>query len=82
MMRRSRDDQDIQGQGGQTHSMAGRSVFLERRVQLAQSWKEEGFEYLDHALLMYEMMDPSTSKSLRLACAVSLDNIQSIKDQL
>ena len=44
-------------------------MFAARRVQLTRSWKEEGFGSLDHALLMFEMMDPSTSRSVRLACA-------------
>ena len=47
-------------------------MFAERRVQLTQSWKEEGFESLYHALLMCEIMDPSTSRSVRLACAEAL----------
>ena len=52
MMGVSRGDQDIQGKHGQTSSMSVHSMLAERRVQLAQSWKEEGFVSLDHALLM------------------------------
>ena len=51
----------------------------DRRVQLTRSSKEEGFESLDHTLLMCEIMEPYTSKSVRLACAGSLNDIQSIK---
>ena len=36
-------DQDIQGQYGQTYSMTVRYMFADQRVQLTQSWKEEGF---------------------------------------
>ena len=44
MMGGIRGEQDIQGRGGQTSSMEGCSMFAERRFQLNQSWKEEGFE--------------------------------------
>ena len=47
-------------------------MFAERRVHLTQSWKYEGFGFLDHALLMCEMMEPSTPKSVQLACAGAL----------
>ena len=57
-------------------------MFADWRVHLKQSWKEEIFVSLDHALLMCEMMDPSTSKSVQLACAGALIEIQLIKDQL
>ena len=56
-------------------------MFAERKVQLTRSWKEEGFGSLYHALLMCEMMEPYTSKSVRLACVGGLNAIQSIKDQ-
>ena len=75
-MEGSKFDQDIQGQGGQTSSMAGRSMFAEQRVHLTRSWRDEGFESLDHALLMCEMMHPSTSKSVQLVCAGALNDIQ------
>ena len=68
----SRGDQDSQGKLGQKSSMAVRSMFAERRVHLTRSWKEEGFGSLDHALLMCEMMDSSTSRSVRLECAGAL----------
>ena len=67
-----RGDQDIQGRCGQTSSMAVRSMFAERRIQISQYWKEEIFGSLEHVLLMYEIMDPYTSRSVRLACAGSL----------
>ena len=69
MMVGRRCDQDIQGTHGQASSMVVHYMSSERRVQLTHYWKEEGFGYLDHALLMCEMMDPSTSMSVRLACA-------------
>ena len=72
MMGESRGYQDSQGQRGQTSSISVRSMFSERRVQLTQSWKEEGFGSLYQALLMCEMMDPYTSRSVRLVCAVYL----------
>ena len=68
MMGGSRGDQDSQGKCGKTYSMVVRSIFAERRVQLARSWKEKIFGYLDHALLMCEIMDPSTYRSVILAC--------------
>ena len=68
----SRGAQDSQGKWNHTSSMSVRSISAERRVQLTQSWKEEGFEYLDHALLMCEMMEPSTSRSFWLACSGAL----------
>ena len=40
--------------------MAVRFMFAERRVKLVQSWKEERFGSLYHALLMCEIMDPYT----------------------
>ena len=54
------------------YSMAVHSMFVERRVQLTLSWPEERFGSLDHALLMCEMMDPSTSRSVCLACTGAL----------
>ena len=72
MMGGSRGDQDSQGQRGQTSSMKVRSMFEDRWVQLTRYWQEEGFGSLDHALLMCEIMDPSTSRSVRLTCAGSL----------
>ena len=68
----SRGDQYIHVNRGQTASMSMRYMFSERRVQLTQSWKEERFGSLDHSLLMCEMMDPYTSRSVRLACAGAL----------
>ena len=59
------------GKSGHKYSMEVRSMFEELRFQLNQSWKEEGFVYLHHTLLMCGIMDPSTPRSLRLACAGS-----------
>ena len=44
----------------------------ERRVHLTQSWKEEVFGFLDHALIMCETMDPNTSRPVKLAYAGAL----------
>ena len=44
----------------------------ERRDQLPQSWNEEGFRYLDQALLMCEMVDPSTPRSVLVACTAAI----------
>ena len=71
-----RGDHNSQVKGGHTSSMSGRSMFSERRFKLARSWKEEGFGYLVHALLICEMMDSFKSKSVRLACAGALNDIQ------
>ena len=68
----SRGDQDRQEKSGKTSSMAVRSMFSERRVQLTQSWKEEGFGSLDYALLIFKIMDPSKYSSVWLSCLVSL----------
>ena len=65
-------DEYIQGQHGRTYSMAVRSMIAERIFQLNRSWKEEGFGSLYHELLMCEMMDPSTSRSVWVACAGAL----------
>ena len=68
-------DQDSQVQGGYTSSMAERSIFVEQRVQLTRYWKEGGFESLDHTILICEIMEPYTYRSVRLACVGSLDDI-------
>ena len=62
MTGRSRGDQDNQGKGGKTSTMSVISMFAERRVQLTQSWKYEGFGSLDHTMLICQMMDPYKSK--------------------
>ena len=59
----SRGSHDIQYGRGQTSSTTTRSRFSERRSQLSQSWNKEVFNSLDQALLMCEMVDPSTSGS-------------------
>ena len=76
MMLGRRGDKDSQERSGQTYSMAGRSMFAERRLHFNQYWKEEGFGYIYHALLMCEIMNPSTSKSVWLACSGALNDIQ------
>ena len=72
MMGGSRCVQDSQGKCSLTYSMSVCSIFTEQRVQMNRSWKEEGFGSLDHALLMCEVMDPSTSRSVLLACGGAL----------
>ena len=67
-----RGDQDSPGQLGHIYSMAVRSMFAEQRFWITRSWKEEGFGSVDHALIMCEIMDPSTSRSVLLECAGSL----------
>ena len=64
MMGGIRGGQDSQGKRGQKYYIALRSMFANRRVQLARSWKEGLFGSLDHALLMCEMMNPYTSRSV------------------
>ena len=66
MMGGIRGDQNRQGERGQTYPMALLSMFAEWRVQLSRSWKEEGFGSLDHTILMCEIMDPYTSRSVWL----------------
>ena len=63
------DAQDSQGQWITTSSMTVGSISSEKRVQITTYWKEEWFVSIEHTLLMGEMMDPSISRSVRLACA-------------
>ena len=51
---------------GQTSSTTICSMFAYLRYQLSQSWDKEGFGSLYQALLMYEMVDPSTSSSAQV----------------
>ena len=67
-----RGDQYSQGQRVHTLSMSVSSIFAEQRVQLTRYWKKGGFWSLGHALHMCEIMDPSTSRSVRLECSGSL----------
>ena len=43
-------------------------MFAERSARIYQSWNEKGFRYLYKALLMCEMVEPSTSSSAWVAC--------------
>ena len=52
--------------------MEVRSIFVDQRVQHTQSWNEGVFVYLDHTILMCEIMYPSKSRLERLACARDL----------
>ena len=60
---------------GQTSLTTMRYMFAERRDELAQSWNEEGFNSLDQVFLMCEMVDPSTSRSERVACVAAIKMI-------
>ena len=44
-------------------------MIVYQRVKPTQSWKQEVFGSLDYILLMCEMMDPYTSRSMSLSCA-------------
>ena len=52
--------------------MEVRSIFVDQRVQHTQSWNEGVFVYLDHTILMCEIMYPYKSRSERLACTGAL----------
>ena len=67
-----RGDQDIQVQRGQISSMAVCYMFAEQRYHLTWSCNEEGFGSLEHAIIMCEIMDPSTSRLVRLVCTGDL----------
>ena len=67
--------QGIQYVRGKTSSTTTRYMFPERRYQLSKSWNEEGFSSLDQALLMCEMVDPSTSRSAQAAYAADAKKI-------
>ena len=55
-------------------------IFADTRVSLDQSCKDEGFVYLEQALIMCEIMDTYTSRSGRVAHEESLENkIREIK---
>ena len=56
----SRGSHGIQYVIGCTSSTTTCSVFAERRDQIFQSWNKELFISLDQALLICEMVDPST----------------------
>ena len=48
---------------GQISSTTTRSKFAEHIAKLSQSWNKEGFRSLYQALIMCEMVEPSTSRS-------------------
>ena len=41
--------------------------------QLSQKWNDEGFNSLDYAWLMCEMVDPYTSISARVTCESAIE---------
>ena len=68
----SRVYQGIQYGRGQKSSNTTCSMFAEHRAKLTQQWNKKGSISLDQALLMYEMFDPSTSRSTQVACAADI----------
>ena len=68
----SRGSHGIKYGRGQTSTTTTCSTFTTRRAQLYKSWNKEGFSYLYQALLVYEMADPSTSRSTRVACVSAI----------
>ena len=68
----SRGFQGIQYGRGQKSSTTTRSMFAERRAQLYQSWNEEGLSYLYQALIIFEMVYTSTSRSAQVACTAAI----------
>ena len=67
-----RGSQGIKYGRGQTFSTTTLSMFVEQRDQLPQSW--EGFRSIYQILLICEMVDPSISRSTRVACAAAIKN--------
>ena len=47
-------------------------MFSERRAQLPQSWTEEGSRSVDQALILCEIVGPSTSMSTQVTCAAGI----------
>ena len=68
----SRGSQGIQYGRSQTPSTTTRYMFAEHRAHLSQSWNEEVLRLVDHALLMCEMVDTSTSRYERMLCAAAI----------
>ena len=64
----ARGSQDIQYGRYQTSSTTTGSMFEEIRDQLHQSCNEEVFSSVYQELFMCEMVDPSISRSARVAC--------------
>ena len=62
----------IQYGRSKTSSTTTRSIFADHRAQLSKLWNEEGFRSLDQALLMCEMVDPSTSRSALVVCVLAI----------
>ena len=71
-MRGSRDSKGVQYGRGRTYSTTTCSTFTTQRSQLYQFWVKEGFRSLDQALIMCEMVDPSTSRSARVMCVAAI----------
>ena len=62
-MRGNMGYQGIQYGKEKKSSTTTRSMFVDRRDQLAQLWNEKGFRYLDQELLMCKMVDSYNSGS-------------------
>ena len=62
----SSDSQGSQGLWGNISSTEMRSIFAEHKDSLTQYFKEELFGYIYQALLMCEIVDPYTSRSVRV----------------
>ena len=71
-MRGNRGFQVSQYRIGHTSLAAVLSIFEDLMFHLTQYWEEKVFVSLDQALVRCEMMDPSTSRSVRVAWAVSM----------
>ena len=66
--------QGIQYGRGQTSSTKKRSMFADHRAQLPQLWNKEVLSLVDRDFLMYEMVDPSTSRPAQVTCAAAIKN--------
>ena len=68
----NRGYQGIQYVRGQKSSAKTRSIFTDLREQISQLWNKEGFSSVDQYFLMREMVDPSTSRYVQVACASTI----------
>ena len=46
------------------------------RYQIEKLWNEEGFSSLYHALIVCELVEPSTSRSTQVTRAAAIKNIK------
>ena len=73
MMGQIRSSQDIQGRWGHKSLTIAQSMFAERRAQIAQYQKNEGFGSLYQSILMYKIVDTYTSRSEWVACTGDME---------